>query len=261
VTVAKRPLVIGNWKMNLDFVEGLHLVQQLGVLMKNRPIEHTDVVVAPPFVDLRTVSSVLESERVSAVLGAQHVSDRENGARTGEISMSMLSRLGVQFVIVGHSERRTYYDMTDGDVALTLRAVVRGGARAVLCVGENLEQRESGDAESFVRNQLESALSGLEERFHGSVVVAYEPLWAIGTGVTASAEQVRDMTAFVRGVIRSVGFQAPIVLYGGSVNPDNAGELVRESNVDGFLIGGASLKAETFYAILRACDDCYALKR
>ncbi|HTT59181.1 MAG TPA: triose-phosphate isomerase, partial [Acidimicrobiales bacterium] len=108
-----RPLVVGNWKMNLDFVEGLHLVQQLGVLIKNRPIEHTDVVVAPPFVDLRSVSSVLESERLSVALGAQHVSAYENGARTGEVSMSMLIRLGVQFVIVGHSERRTYYDMTD----------------------------------------------------------------------------------------------------------------------------------------------------
>ncbi|MGC2486482.1 MAG: triose-phosphate isomerase [Acidimicrobiales bacterium] len=261
MAIAKRPLVIGNWKMNLDFVEGLHLVQQIGVLMKNRPIEHTDVVVAPPFVDLRTVSSVLESERVAAVLGAQHVSDQENGARTGEISMSMLTRLGVQFVIVGHSERRTYYDMSDELVARTLRAVVRGGARAVVCVGENLEQRESGDAEAFVRHQLEAALGGLEERFHESTIVAYEPLWAIGTGVTASAEQVSDMTAFVRGLVRSCGFDAPKVLYGGSVNPDNAAELVRESDVDGFLVGGASLKAESFYAILRACDDCYALKR
>jgi triosephosphate isomerase len=151
--------------------------------------------------------------------------------------------------------------MTDEVVALTLRAVVRGGARGVVCVGETLELRESGEAESFVRNQLECALAGLEERFHESVTVAYEPLWAIGTGVTASSEQVRDMTAFVRGVVRSLGFGAPTVLYGGSVNPDNAAELVRESDVDGFLVGGASLKAETFYAILRACDDCYAIKR
>ncbi len=261
VVDVKRPLVIGNWKMNLDFVEGLHLVQQIGVLIKNRPLEHTDVVVAPPFVDLRTVSSVLESERLSVALGAQHVSAFENGARTGETSMSMLTRLGVQFVIVGHSERRTFYDMTDEVVALTLRAVVRGGVRAVVCVGENRELRESGDAESFVRHQLEAALSGLEATFHESVVGAYEPLWAIGTGVTASSEQVREMTAFVRGVVRSLGFAAPTVLYGGSVNPDNAGELVRESDVDGFLVGGASLKAESFYAILRACDDCYALKR
>ena len=247
--------------MNLDFVEGLHLVQQLGVLIKNRPIEHTDVVVAPPFVDLRTVSSVLESERLSVALGAQHVSAYENGARTGEVSMSMLTRLGVQFVIVGHSERRTYYDMTDEVVALTLRAVVRAGVRAVVCVGETLELRDGGQAESFVRTQLERALGGLEERFWEMVVVAYEPLWAIGTGVTASAEQVREMTAFVRHVVVSLGSSAPTVLYGGSVNPENAGELVRESDVDGFLVGGASLKAESFYAILRACDDCYAIKR
>jgi triosephosphate isomerase len=257
----QRPLVVGNWKMNLDFVEGLHLVQQLGLLMKNRPVEHTDVVVAPPFVDLRTVSSILDSERLTMSLGAQHVNPYDNGAHTGEISTSMLVRLNVTWVIVGHSERRTQYAMTDEVVAETLRSVVRAGQHAILCVGESSTQRDAGEEESFVRGQLASALAGVDERFHPLVTVAYEPLWAIGTGVNATSDQVRDMTAFIREVVTSLGLAASQVLYGGSVNPDNAGSLVREGGVDGFLVGGASLKAESFYAILQACDDCYALKR
>jgi triosephosphate isomerase len=261
VANVKRPLVVGNWKMNLDFVEGLHLVQQLGLLMKNRPVEHTDVVIAPPFVDLRTVSSILDSERLTMALGAQHVNSHDNGAHTGEISTSMLVRLNVAWVIVGHSERRTHYAMTDEVVAETLRSVVRAGQHAIVCVGESSTQRDAGDYEEFVRAQLASALAGLDERFHSLVTVAYEPLWAIGTGVNATAEQVRDMTSFIREVVASLGVAAAQVLYGGSVNPENAGTLVREGDVDGFLVGGASLKAESFYAILQACDDCYALKR
>jgi triosephosphate isomerase (TIM) len=261
VANVKRPLVVGNWKMNLDFVEGLHLVQQLGLLMKNRPVEHTDVVIAPPFVDLRTVSSILDSERLTMALGAQHVNSHDNGAHTGEISTSMLVRLNVAWVIVGHSERRTHYAMTDEVVAETLRSVVRAGQHAIVCVGESSTQRDAGDYEEFVRAQLASALAGLDERFHSLVTVAYEPLWAIGTGVNATAEQVRDMTSFIREVVASLGVVAAQVLYGGSVNPENAGTLVREGDVDGFLVGGASLKAESFYAILQACDDCYALKR
>jgi triosephosphate isomerase len=258
---ATRPLVIGNWKMNLDFVEGLHLVQQLVVLLKSHPLEHVDIVVAPPFVDLRTVSSILDSERSTVQLGAQHVNPFDNGAHTGEVSTSMLARLNVSWVIVGHSERRTNYDMTDEIVRATTAAVLRAGQHAVLCVGETLELREENEHESFVEAQLRSALEGLDEGLHPLVTVAYEPLWAIGTGINATSEQVREMSDFVRGVLRSLTFSAPQVLYGGSVSPENAGTLMSESNVDGFLVGGASLKAESFYAILRACDDCYAVKR
>src|SRR5271170_3525321 len=259
--MSTRPLVMGNWKMNLDFVEGLHLVQQLGVLLKSHPLEHVDAVVAPPFVDLRTASSILESERLPVALGAQHVNPNENGAHTGEISTSMLARLNVTWVIVGHSERRTNYDMTDEIVRATTLSVLRAGLHAVVCVGETLAVRDEHGYTEFVDAQLRSALEGLDPSLHSLVTVAYEPLWAIGTGVTASSEQVKEMMNFIRGVLTSLSFSAPQVLYGGSVNPDNAGTLVSESNVDGFLVGGASLKAESFYAILRACDDCYAVKR
>ncbi|MHB2029252.1 MAG: triose-phosphate isomerase [Acidimicrobiales bacterium] len=259
--MARRPLVIGNWKMNLDFVEGLHLVQQLGVLLKHRPLEYTDVVVCAPFVDLRTVSSVIDADRLPIEVGAQHVSAFDNGSHTGEISVSMLQRLNVSWILVGHSERRANYAMSDDVVAHTLRAVVRANLRAVLCVGEGLDVRESSRHEEFVGSQLEHALREIDAPGRELVTVAYEPLWAIGTGETAPSEQVSEMTAFVRARLTKLGVATPQVLYGGSVNGENAATLVRDSGVDGFLVGGASLKAESFVAILHACDDCYARKR
>jgi triosephosphate isomerase len=212
-------------------------------------------------VDLRSVSSILDAERLAVSLGAQHVNPHDNGAHTGEVSVSMLQRLGVAWVIVGHSERRTQYAMSDEIVAATLSSVVHAGLHAVLCVGESLELRTANEHEAFVAEQLRRALGGLEERYHEFVTVAYEPLWAIGTGVVATAEQVSAMTAFVRGVLTKHLVGATRVLYGGSVNAENAGSLVRESELDGFLVGGASLKAESFCAIVHAVDDCYAIKR
>ena len=149
-----RRLVIGNWKMNLDHVEAVHLTQQVGVMLRATPAEHTDVVLAPPFVDLRSVTSVVESERIPVAVGAQHVNPHDHGAHTGEVSVGMLARLGVTSVIVGHSERRALYAMTDEVVAATLRAVVAGGLRPVLCVGEDLVVREEGRHEAHVRAQL-----------------------------------------------------------------------------------------------------------
>jgi triosephosphate isomerase len=256
-----RPLVIGNWKMNLDHVEAVHLTQQLGVMLRATPAEHTDVVVAPPFVDLRSVVSVVESERIPIAVAAQHVNPHDHGAHTGEVSAGMLRRLGIASVIVGHSERRQSYAMTDEVVAATLRAVVSGGLRAVLCVGEDLAVREEGGHEPHVRAQLESALAGIEGRFADAVTVAYEPIWAIGTGVSASTEQVRALTGYLRATLGALGLREARVLYGGSVNPDNAAELVSGAGVDGFLVGGASLKAESFYAIVQACNGCYAGQR
>lgn len=258
---APRPLVIGNWKMNLDFVEALHLVQQLGVMLKSHPVEHTDAVVAPPFVDLRSVTSVVEADRLNLAVGAQHVNWRENGAHTGEVSLAMLTRLNVRWVIVGHSERRQHYGMDDETVERTVGSVTRAGLRAVLCVGESLEVREAGEHEAFVEAQLRSALAGLEVGLRENVTIAYEPLWAIGTGVNAQPEQVQAMNAHIKAVLQGLKVPATGVLYGGSVNPDNAAALMRDGGAGGFLVGGASLKAESFYAILRACDDCYAVKR
>ena len=257
----KRPLVIGNWKMNLDFVEAIHLGQQIGVVLKNKPLEYCDLVVAVPFVDLRSVSSIIVSERIAVGLGAQHVNAHENGAHTGEVSVAMLKRLNVEWVIVGHSERRAHYAMDDVIVEATLRTVLRAGLNAVLCVGEGLDVRESDAHERYVGEQLESALSGLDPHVRELVHVAYEPVWAIGTGVSASSEQVAAMTSFIRGRLAGLGLLDTRVLYGGSLNADNAATLMVEGGADGFLVGGASLKAESFMAIATACDDCYAGNR
>jgi triosephosphate isomerase len=256
-----RLLVIGNWKMNLDFVEAVHLGQQIGVILKNRPAEHTDIVVVPPFVDLRSVTSIVDSERIAVDVGAQHVSANDNGAFTGEISTSMLKRLGVTWVLVGHSERRTMYHMDDEVVARTLRAVVASGLNVVLCVGEGGDVRDNDEQNDFVSAQLHSALGGLDEKYIEQVTVAYEPIWAIGTGRTAEGEQIRAMTRHIRSVLSAMGMAGRRVLYGGSVSPENAASIITEGGVDGFLVGGASLVAEKFLAIIQACDGCYAGKR
>jgi triosephosphate isomerase len=258
---ATRLLVIGNWKMNLDFVEAVHLGQQIGVILKNRPAEHTDIVVAPPFVDLRSVASIVDSERIAVDVGAQHVSAYDNGAYTGEISTTMLKRLGVTWVLVGHSERRTMYHMDNEVVAATLRAVLQSGLKAVLCVGEDGQVRDGDAQNDFVSDQLHHALDGLDERYFEQVTVAYEPIWAIGTGRTADGAQIKTMTSFIRTVLASLGMTGTRVLYGGSVNAENATSIVSEGSVDGFLVGGASLVAEKFLAIIQACDGCYAGKR
>ena len=248
-----RALVIGNWKMNLDFVEAVHLVQQLGVSLRATPAEHTDVVVAPPFVDLRSVRSIVDADRIPISVAAQHVNPHAKGAHTGEVSTAMLARLGVEWVLVGHSERRAMYHMDDAVVAETLRAV--------LCVGEDAGVRDAGGHEAHVRAQLESALAGLDVRHREQVTVAYEPVWAIGTGVTATSAQVAEMTRYLRAVLAAQGLVGTRVLYGGSVTPDNAAALVEEGDVDGFLVGGASLVAPSFLAIVQAVNGCYAKRR
>ncbi|HEV2428003.1 MAG TPA: triose-phosphate isomerase [Acidimicrobiales bacterium] len=258
--MSARPLVIGNWKMNLDHVEAVHLVTQLGVLLRSAPAEHSDVVVAPPFTDLRSVASVLAAERVPIGLCAQHVNPHAKGAHTGEVSLGMLARLGVEWVIVGHSERRAHYGMTDEVVAATLAATLARGLRAVLCVGEDEGVRAANRHREHVRDQLASALAALDAGALERLTVAYEPIWAIGTGVVATTAQAAEMTAYLRAALAPLGAGSSRVLYGGSVTAENAGELVT-AGVDGFLVGGASLGADSFTAIVRAANDCYAGRR
>jgi triosephosphate isomerase (TIM) len=257
----KRALVVGNWKMNLDHVEAIHLTQQLGVLLRAHIPERTDVVVAPPFVDLRSVCSVIEADRLTISVAAQHVNAAESGAFTGEISTGMLKRLGVQTVIIGHSERREMFGMTDEIVGTTMRSALQAGLRVILCVGEGHDVRDLGNASDFVAHQLAAALDGVHDRFFEQIAVAYEPIWAIGTGVTASSESVSEMIGTIRESLPS-GLQkfAPI-LYGGSVKPENAEELIVLGGCDGFLVGGASLNAEHFVQIVTNVDGCYGKNR
>jgi triosephosphate isomerase len=238
--------------MHHDHIEALHTVRDLGLRLKPEDVAKLDVSVHPPFTDLRTVQTLVEKEHMPLSLGAQHCSDEDAGARTGEVSPRMLARLGTTYVIVGHSERRTLFGMDDATVAATLRAVLRHEMTPILCVGESAEQREQ---------QVLSALSGLSAEALAGLVVAYEPLWAIGAGQAATAMDAEDACVFIRTLVAKVGGDdaaASIRLqYGGSVNAENATDLMSEPNVDGLLVGGASLEAALFTDIIRASGACY----
>lgn len=253
-----RPLVAGNWKMNLDHVEAIHLVQQLGVLLRARSTERVDVMVLPPFTDLRSVTSVVEADRLALTVGAQHASDHDAGAFTGEVSLAMLARLGVRAVLVGHSERRQLFHMDDDTVARTFAACLRANLLPILCVGEPAEVRAAGDAAEYVEAQLRSALAGYER---GRFVTAYEPIWAIGTGATAEPADVAEMARTIRAALPTDARGETPVLYGGSVTAATAAQLATEGRVDGFLVGGASLRADEFCDIVAQVNDCYAGRR
>ncbi|MCB1247543.1 MAG: triose-phosphate isomerase, partial [Acidimicrobiia bacterium] len=217
--------------------------------------DRVDVVVAPPFTALRSAQTVIEADRMLIELGAQNVFWEESGAYTGEISAPMLSRLSVKYVIVGHSERRQYFGETDETVNKRLRAVLSQEMTPIVCVGESLEQREAGQAESVVGTQLEQGLARLSDDELGALVVAYEPVWAIGTGRTATPEDAGDMAEFIREKLIEIGNSevaaAIRILYGGSVNPGNVKDLMAKKHIDGALVGGASLDPDKFAAIVR----------
>jgi triosephosphate isomerase len=258
---ARRPLISGNWKMHHDHNEALHMVRDLGLRLKADDVARIDVCVHPPFTDLRTVQTLVEKESIPIALGAQHCSDEDAGARTGEISPRMLARLGTRYVIVGHSERRTLFGMTDATVAATLKAVLRHEMTPIVCVGETEEQRQRGQTEARLEEQVLAALEGLVPAQVGGLVVAYEPIWAIGTGQAATAVDAEDACVFIRAMVAKVaGEEAAAsvrIQYGGSVQAENAADLVAEPDVDGLLVGGASLQAASFLDILRACGACY----
>jgi triosephosphate isomerase (TIM) len=253
--------VAGNWKMHHDHVEAIHTVRDLGLRLKADDVADVDVSVHPPFTDLRSVQTIVEAEGIPVGLGAQHCNDQDRGAFTGEVSPQMLARLGVRYVIVGHSERRRLFAMSDEAVAITTRAVLRHQMIPVVCVGETTEERAAGRTEARLQSQLHAALDGLAPEVVAGLVVAYEPVWAIGTGTAATAVDAEDAAVFLRTVSGEVAgpesAAALRVLYGGSVNAENAEELVAEPDVDGLLVGGASLEAPAFVDIIRAVAGCY----
>jgi triosephosphate isomerase len=247
--------------MHHDHIEALHLVRDLGLRLKPDDVAQVDVSVHPPFTDLRTVQTLVEKEHLPLALGAQHCSDEDAGARTGEISPRFLARLGTTYVIVGHSERRMLFGMDDAAVAATLRGVLRNGMTPVVCVGETGEQRERGQTEGVLEEQILAALSDLAADVLGGLVVAYEPIWAIGTGTAATAMDAEDACVFIRSLVAKVGGDeaaaAVRLQYGGSVNAENAADFMSEPDVDGLLVGGASLEAAAFTDIIRATAACY----
>jgi triosephosphate isomerase len=248
--------VSGNWKMHHDHIEALHTLRDLGFRLKPEDAAAEDVSVHPPFTDLRTVQTLVESDHLQIALGAQHCSQYDRGAYTGEVSPQMLARLGVRYVIVGHSERRRLYAMDDEAVHATLAAVLRHEMTPILCVGETEEERAAGRTERRVAEQLTAALDGVDAASVGALVVAYEPVWAIGSGNAATAVDAEDACAFIRDTIRQISGpdagDTVRIQYGGSVNADNAGDFAAEPDVDGLLVGGASLDAAAFVDIVRA---------
>jgi triosephosphate isomerase len=249
----RRVLVSGNWKMNHTHYEAIQVVQKLAALLRAAPVpEGTDLSLHPSFTSLRSVQTALESDAVPIALGAQTCHFQDAGAYTGEVSAEMLSKLNVRYVIVGHSERRALFGETDEIVRLKLDAVLRHAMTPILCVGETLAQREAEMAESTVSGQLIAALDDRGPEVLSAIVIAYEPVWAIGTGVTASFEDAQAMSAMIRAQLELLGgvvARSMLIQYGGSVTPDNAGELLACSDIDGLLVGGASLDADKFVTI------------
>ncbi|MHB8244823.1 MAG: triose-phosphate isomerase [Acidimicrobiales bacterium] len=250
-------LVSGNWKMNFTHFEAIQFVQSLAALLRARPLRPGRVLsLHPSFTALRSVQTALESDAVPVLLGAQDCHEAPAGAYTGEVSAGMLAKLNVCYVIVGHSERRQHFGESDQRIRAKLDAVIGNAMTPILCVGETLAERESSQARERISAQLEAALGGRAKAEVAGLVVAYEPIWAIGTGETASAADAEEMASHIRSEIESLSgteaARSARIQYGGSVNQDSAGELLRCPNIDGLLVGGASLKAGALHEIAMA---------
>ncbi len=248
----RKPIVAGNWKMNKTSSEAKDLVRQLVPLLDG--VKGVDVVLCPPFTALAAVSEAITGTQID--LGAQNMHWEKSGAYTGEISAPMLRELYAHYVILGHSERRTYFGETDDVVNTKVRAALSSNLHAIVCVGETLEHRESGKTEQVVAEQLRGSLAGLNENDWQHIIIAYEPVWAIGTGRTASPEQAQEVHAFIRGTISNMQDSAVAestrIQYGGSMKASNARELLSQPDIDGGLIGGAALDAANFAEIVKA---------
>jgi triosephosphate isomerase len=248
--MSRKPLIAGNWKMNLNHFEAIALVQKVAFSLPDKYYDKVDVTVIPPFTDLRSVQTLVDGDKLRLTYGAQDLSQYESGAYTGEISGAFLAKLGCSYVVVGHSERRTYHDEDDALVAVKAAAAFKNDLTPIVCIGEHLDIRESGDHVSHNVEQLRGSLAGLSAAQIGTAVIAYEPVWAIGTGRVASAADAQEVCAAIRaelGTLTSSQVAETVrVLYGGSVNAKNIGELIAQDDVDGALVGGASLDGEQF---------------
>ncbi len=252
---ARKPIISGNWKMHHNHFEAIQTVQKLAYRLDKDDYEAVDVSVHAPFTDIRSVQTVIESDKMHILIGAQNCHWEDKGAFTGEVAPPMLAKLNVSHVIVGHSERREYFGETDEMVNLKTKAVLVQGMTPIVCCGETLEEREAGNAEAKVEGQIRSGLAGVTNEHVASLVVAYEPIWAIGTGRTATSEDAQNMCAHIRSVVSAeFGAEAGAsvrIQYGGSVKPGNIAELMGQGDVDGALVGGASLDADEFAAIVQ----------
>jgi triosephosphate isomerase (TIM) len=246
------PFIAGNWKMNLTHLEAIQFIQDLGYEFKNK--NNIDVCICPPFTALRSVKNIIDADKLPIKIGAQNMHWEEGGAFTGEISPSMIVALGIDYVIIGHSERREYFFETNDIVNKKVKAAFRHNLKPIMCVGESLEIRESGRAKEFVLGQVCECLKDIDAKNIIDLTIAYEPIWAIGTGKNATSIDANDMCLAIRNKIADLySIQAAELLriqYGGSVKPSNITELMAMPDIDGALVGGASIKVEDFTAII-----------
>lgn len=253
--MSRKPLISGNWKMNHNHLEAIQAVQKLSYALTTADYDAVDVSVHPPFTGLRSIQTLIDADRIPVSLGAQNCHWEEKGAYTGEISPRMLAKLNVTYCIVGHSERREHFGETDEVVRRKLDAVFKAGMTPIVCVGETLDEREADTTESKVTAQVEAALGGLPAEQVTQLVIAYEPIWAIGTGRTATPADAQAVCGLIRRIVARMhgdaGADAVRVQYGGSVKAINAAELMSEADIDGALVGGASLDPDEFARIVQ----------
>ena len=251
----RKPLIAGNWKMNLNHLEAIAVTQKLAYSLEDRDYDAVEVVILPPFTDLRSVQTLVDGDRLRLIYGAQDISAAASGAYTGEISGSMLSKIGCTYVVIGHSERRANHNETDSVVNAKIKAALANEIKPILCVGEELATREAGTHVEYVLEQLRNALKGFHKPDLKKIVIAYEPVWAIGTGKTATPEDAQEVCAAIRTELRKIGSDEIAdncrILYGGSVKSINTLEIMKETDVDGALVGGASLDPEEFARICK----------
>lgn len=254
----RKYLMAGNWKMNKTMSEAIVLTQQL-CNQYNRKWDNVDIVVCPPAIDIKSVYTVIDFDKTKIAVGAQNVHWEESGAFTGEISIPMIKEAGCEFCIVGHSERREMFNETDTSVNLKVKALIEADIAPIVCVGESLSMRDSGDYVAFIVAQVRAALAGLDEADMKKVVIAYEPIWAIGTGRTATPEQAEEVCATIRATIADMFGKgvadACRVLYGGSMNVGNVESLLAQPDIDGGLIGGAALQSDSFRQLIEAASE------
>jgi triosephosphate isomerase (TIM) len=251
----RTPLIAGNWKMNLSHLEAIALVQKLAYTLGDKDFDAVEVVVIPPFTALRSVQTVIDGDRLRVGYGAQDLSPHDSGAYTGDVGGPMLAKLGCAYVVIGHSERREHHHEGDDVVNAKVVAAYRNRLTPILCVGEPLEVRREGGQVAHATSQLRAALEGVTAEQARSIVVAYEPIWAIGTGEVATPDDAQEVCGELRTTLAEL-YSGDLadgvrVLYGGSVKPDNAGDIMSRDDVDGALVGGASLSVEDFAAIVR----------
>jgi len=251
----RKPIIAGNWKMNLNHFEAILLVQKLAASLTEQHLTDVEAVVLPPFTDLRSVQTAIDGDKVPIRYGAQDLSPHKGGAYTGDISGAMLAKLGCTYVVIGHSERREYHHEDDALVNAKVKAALANDLTPILCVGEGLEIREAGGHVAHCWTQLDGALDGLKAEQVGAIVIAYEPVWAIGTGKTATPDDAQEVCGAIRvRLAEKYGAEtadAVRIQYGGSVKASNIAAIMAQPDVDGALIGGASLDAEEFASIVR----------